>query len=136
MTDAALDLQKAIYARLSADADIGALIGAPARLYDIAPDNPHHPFAVFSEWREAALSGRDAARVHTFSLRVFTRHEGRAETRKVLGAIYDALQDANLVLPAHRLVSLRFVFSDVFLSNDGRTWNGVTRFRAVTDTLT
>lgn len=135
MSDAALDLQKAIFDHLQADDDVRALLGQPARLFDIAPDRAEHPYAVFSDWRDAPLAGRDSARVHTFSLRAFTRHEGRRDTRRVLAAIYDALQDADIALPGRRLVSLRFVFSDLFLSSDGRTWNGITRFRAVTDSI-
>ncbi|MEL6371496.1 MAG: DUF3168 domain-containing protein [Pseudomonadota bacterium] len=125
-------LQAAVYDRLSQDVDLGQLIGAPPRLFDVAPTKPVYPFVVFADWKTTPLVGADDGLAHEFRLRCYSRYEGRLESRAVMTAIYDALQDANLSVDGHDLVSLRFIFSDVFLSPDGQTWNGVMRFRAVT----
>ncbi|MEO0400304.1 MAG: DUF3168 domain-containing protein [Pseudomonadota bacterium] len=124
-------VQKATYAALLADAGVKAVLGDPARIYDDSPRRPTYPFATFGEWRVGALSGVDGTFEHDIRLRIFSRYQGRKETRDAMAAVYDALQDAALTPENRTLVSMRFVFSDVFLRADGRTWNGVMRFRAV-----
>ena len=131
MTDLGWSLQRAAYQRLRQDAEIRSLLGDPPRVYDIAPDRPVYPFAQLGEWRVAALAGVEDAFEHDIRIRIFSRYEGRRETRAVMAAFHDALHDAALAPPGRRLVSFRFVFSDVFLRPDGETWNGVMRFRAV-----
>ena len=132
---AAWELQKAIYARLSGDAAVKSLIGDPVRVFDIAPKTTVYPYVAFSDWKTQPLIASPGGEVHELRLHVYSRDEGRRETRAILAAIYDALQDADLALGTAELTSLRFVFSDLFQSADRRTWNGVLRFRAVTHAL-
>jgi len=131
MTDLGWGLQTAAYAHLAADPGVRAVLGDPPRIYDIAPARPDFPFAVFGEWRTSPLAGLPDAFEHDLRIRIYSRYEGRLEVREAMGAIHDALHDADLAPPGRSLVSLRFVFSDVFLRDSGRTWGGIMRFRAV-----
>ena len=125
-------LQKAVYGRLINDATLQAIIGSPPRLYDIAPDKTAFPHIVIAEWRTEPLAGVDDGLAHHIRFRAFSRYEGRRETREMIAALYDALQDAPLALDDGALVSFRFLFSDVIRRSDGDTFVGVASFRAVT----
>lgn len=133
---AAWPLQKAIYAHLGNSPSMTALLGNPLRLFDVAPERAAFPFVNFSDWRTTPLAGVENGEVHDIRFHVHSRYQGRRETRDIQTALYDNLQDAVLVPEGASLVSLRFVFADLFLSADGQTWNGVSRFRAATQILT
>ncbi len=131
ISDQGWALQKAVHGAISADAGLAALLGDPPRIYDVAPRRPVFPFATYGQWRATAYAGIAGGLEHDIRIRVFSRYEGRRETRAIMAALHDALQDAELAPDGRTLVSLRFVFSDVFLRGDGATWSGVMRFRAV-----
>ena len=132
MTSAALALQKAVYAALTADAGVGALIGG--RIYDGAPRNAAFPYATFgrtthSDWSTGTEDGAE----HRLILDVWSRAHGKSECHTIAQAIRAALHDAVLALDGHALVNLRFETSDICRDPDGITVHGVLRFRAVTE---
>ncbi len=131
-SEAAFALQHAVYQHLLSSDDVKSVLGDPPRIFDIAPRRPVYPFTTFDDWRVNPIAGAPGGFVHEFRLRVHARQQGRAEARQAMTALYDALQDAALSLEGRRLVSLRFVFSDVFPKPDGASWGGAMRFRAVT----
>ncbi|MEO1015283.1 MAG: DUF3168 domain-containing protein [Pseudomonadota bacterium] len=135
MSEAAIDqgwaLQKAVHAAIGENDGVKALLGDPPRIYDIAPRRPVFPFATYGEWRASAYGGLPGGLEHDIRIRVFSRYEGRRESREIMAALQDALEGAPLAPEGRALVSMRFVFSDVFLRADGATWGGVIRFRAV-----
>jgi len=51
----------------------------------------------------------------------------------VIAAARDALHDQALALTGHRLINLRHEYSEVRRDNDGETFHGIVRFRAVTE---
>jgi hypothetical protein len=53
----------------------------------------------------------------------------------VLAAVEAALHDAGLTLAGHRLINLRHESSDVRRDDDGETFVGIGRFRAVTEVM-
>jgi hypothetical protein len=126
-------LQKAIHARLSADASLAALMGAP-RIHDEAPQRTAFPYVTFAastvrDWS----TGSEAGHEHLLSLHVWSRVAGRREAHAIMLAIRNALHDASLALDDHRLVNLRHESSDVRREEDGDTIRGLLRFRAVTE---
>lgn len=125
-------LQKAVYARLSTDAALKDLVGDPPRIYDGAPVSTAFPYVTLGETRVRNWAGVSDGLEHDLRVHVFSRYQGRREVKQVLNAVYDALHDAPLALPGQRLVSLRFVFADVFPRRDGGVFEGVSRFRAMT----
>lgn len=134
-SDAAYALQRAVYDHLLTSDSVKSAIGDPPRMFDVPPRRPIYPFATFNDWRISPVSGVAGGFIHEFRLRVFARQQGRAEARAAMAALYDALQDAPISVDGHTLVSLRFVFSDVFPRGDGSSWSGVSRFRAVTQAI-
>ena len=135
MTDAVWELQRAVYGLLSADAAIKAEIGDPARIYDDPPSDAAFPYITLGETRAADWKGVDGGLEHDFKLYVFSRYAGRREVKRIIGVIYDALHEAAFAITGHQLVNIRFVFGDAFRRLDGETYQGVARFRAVTQPL-
>lgn len=131
--DASWPLQQAVFAALSADAGLQALIGAPARIYDDPPDDAAFPYLVLGEGRVSDWPGAAGGIEHVIRIAAFSRYHGRAEAKQIISAVYDALHDRPLTVSGHALVNLRFVFADVFRKQDGETFEGVMRYRAVTE---
>ncbi|MEQ8177931.1 MAG: DUF3168 domain-containing protein [Amphiplicatus sp.] len=125
-------LQQAVYLALAGDAALKAEIGDPPRLYDDAPANAAFPYVLLGETRTAPLAGCETGFEHDLRFHVFSKHGGRRELKRILAALYDALHDADLDIEGARLVSMRFVFSDIF-RRDPQVYAGAARFRAVTE---
>lgn len=102
-------LQAAVFAALSADATLGALVGAA--IYDAVPSGalPDLYVRLGSETAEDASDGSGAGAVHRFNVSIITSTSGFARAKEAAAAVSDALHDADLVLSRGRLVSLRFV---------------------------
>ena len=133
MTDAGWALQKAVYETLRTDAALKTLIGDPPRVFDAAPKNGPYPFVVFGDARETKIAGADALVEHDLRINVHSRYEGRREAKEIVTAILSALDDAPLALDGCALISLRAVFSDIVHRQETDAWQGVIRFRAVTE---
>jgi hypothetical protein len=134
MSKAGWPLQKAIFAALSADTTLAALIGDPPRVYDDPPGVATLPFVQIGDGTEADWStatGEGAE--HQLTIHVWSRAGGRMEAREILSAIYDVLHNAALTLESNHLVNLRFALSQVWRESDGETYHGMVRYRAVTE---
>jgi len=135
MSDVSFDLQRAIYARLRGDDELKTLLGDPARIYDAPPVDAVFPYLTIGETRQRPIAGIDGAAEHDLRIYAFSKYAGRSEVKRIISAVYDALQDSELALNDHSLISLRFVFSDAFARQDGESFSAVTRFRAVTQPI-
>lgn len=131
--DANWALQQAVYAYLAADGHLKALIGDPARIYDDAPADAVFPFLTIGQARLNDWHGAEGGVEHDLRLYAWSRYAGRKEIKDITSAVYDALHDATLSPAGHALVNLRFVFADIFRRQDGDTYQGVMRYRAVTE---
>ncbi|MEQ8267644.1 MAG: DUF3168 domain-containing protein [Parvibaculum sp.] len=125
-----LALQKAIHARLTADAALAALVGS--RIHDNVPGDAGLPYLTLGENETRDWPGGTE---HRLSFHVFSRGQGRAEAKLVMGAVHAALDDAALALDGHALVNLRFLDAATRRERDGATWRGTIRFRAVTEAV-
>lgn len=132
MTNAQWELQRAVYQALGADAALKTEIGDPARIFDDPPQDAAFPYLTIGEARAKNWAGVEGGLEHDIRLHVFSRYAGRREVKRIMGAVYDALHDASLTLAGHALVNIRFVFADAFRRQDGETYQGALRFRAVT----
>lgn len=125
-----LALQKAIYAHLATDPPLAALVGT--RIHDNAPGDVAYPFLLIGENEARAWpQGME----HRLALHCFSRGGGRAEAKRILGAVHAALHDAALPLRGHTLINLRFLDSATRREADGTTWRGTIRFRAITEEM-
>ena len=132
MTGAALALQKAVYAALTADPGVGALIGD--RIYDIAPREAVFPYATVGRMTQTDWStGTEDGAEHRLALDVWSREHGKSECHAIAEAIRAVLHDAALALDGHALVNLRMESVDTARDPDGITIHGVLRCRAVTE---
>jgi hypothetical protein len=101
-------LQMAVFAALSNDAALTALVGSD--IYDAVPSGSLPPMYV-RLGSETAIDASDvsgAGAVHRFTVSVITTNPGFAGAKAVAGAVSDALHDADLALSRGRLVSLQF----------------------------
>jgi hypothetical protein len=126
--NADLALQKAIYTRLAGDAALAALVAT--RLYDNVPGDAGFPYLALGENETRDWPGGTE---HRLALHAFSRSGGRAEAKRIMGAVNAALHDASLMLEGHELVNLRFLDGTTRREADGMTWRGTIRFRAVTE---
>jgi hypothetical protein len=128
----AWSLQQSIFAGLSADAALMALLG-PGRVYDDVPQGTPLPYVTLGQTtlREASTATEDGAE-HSFTIHVWSDARGKKGAHALLDAIRAVLHDRPLTLAGHRLVNLRHESSEVRRHPDG-TMHGLARFRAVTE---
>ncbi len=135
MASASFALQKAVFAKLTADAAMLALLGGP-RVYDEVPARAEFPYVTFAQTTERDWStGTEPGQEHTITLHVWSRGRGRKEADEILSAAGAALHDQALTLTGFRLINLRHEFSDARRDSDGETFHGTARYRAVTEPL-
>lgn len=133
MGSASWALQQAIYASLTSDSALLALLGG-ARVYDDVPDRKAFPYVTFAPASERDWSADGAAgSEHLLTLHVWSRGAGRKEALAIAEALRARLHDAALSLSGHLLVNLRHEMSEVRRDADGETFQGIVRLRAVTE---
>ena len=133
MTAAALELQKAIFAKLTQSAEIEALMGE-ARLFDQAPANAAFPYLTFGrtsvyDWSTDTESGGE----HLVTIHAWSKALGKSECYALLDAVRNTLNDAALALDGHVLVRLDAEYSEVRYEDDYDVHHGLARFRALID---
>jgi uncharacterized protein DUF3168 len=126
-------LQQAVFAALSTDAALTALIG-PGRIFDNVPQGTPLPYVSLGrvtaqDWSTGSEDGTE----HVFSVHVWSGAAGKKQAHEVLRAIRAALHDQPLALTGHSLINLRHEHSEVRRETDGETIQGTARFRAVTE---
>ena len=135
MSTAAVALRAAIHTALTADVALAALLGG-GKIYDEPPKAAAFPYVALGEARIRNFSaGDEPGEEHQLTLHVWSRQGGHSEAHRIAGALLNALDDAPLALDGHRLVNLRFALADVRRVADGRTYQALVRFRAVTEPL-
>ena len=105
----AFALQSAVFAAVSGDSVVQALIGS--QVYDAVPQGSlPQTYVVIGEERvrdRSDVSARGA--LHDFTVSVFSDAAGFAAAKQVAAAVSDRLVDADLALARGHLVSLGFV---------------------------
>ncbi|MGV6800759.1 MAG: DUF3168 domain-containing protein [bacterium] len=130
--DASWELQSAIYNLLQADPGIISLLGNPARIYDAVPENIVFPYLTIGEIRSKDWPGVEGGQHHQIRLNVWSRYGGRKELKEIYTAVYAVLHDATISLPNYNIINIRYVFGDMWQRPENNTFNGVVRYRAVT----
>ena len=136
MPSASWALQQSVFATLSADTQITALLG-PSRIFDDVPQKAAFPYLTLGQssvrdWSTATESGDE----HLLTLHVWSRADGRRQTHEIMGAIKSALHNRVLSLNGHRMINLRHEFSDARRDPEGDIYHGIVRLRAVTEPVT
>jgi hypothetical protein len=133
MTAAARELQKAVLARLTADAPLTALIGE-GKIYDVAPAHAAFPYVTFGrtslfDWSSASEAGAE----HIFTLNVWSKRLGRGEALAIMERLRALVDDAPLEMAGHRLVLMRLDQAETRHDDTLALHQGVMRFRALTE---
>ena len=130
---AASALQRAIFARLSGDAALTALVGANG-ITDRRPDGPTTPLLVIAGIDSTDHStASEAGEEHIVTLEAWSEAAGHRQAQAIAAAVRAALDDAALVIAGHHLVLL--FHRDTRLRRDGKSrfHRAEMRFRAVTE---
>jgi hypothetical protein len=103
-----LALRAAILARLSADAELAALMGGALRLHDEPPRAAEPVYAVFGDavardWANDGGRGHE----HELAIVVWATPGSAKSALAAAERAADLLHDASLVLSGHRLVLIR-----------------------------
>ena len=125
--DSSWELQKAIYAALTGD---GALMAMITGVHDHVPQEADFPYVTIGEGTTTFI-GRGSVEL-TLVLHVWSRARGRKEAKQILVEINRILNEANLTVPGFVLMWLFFDFSRTLLDSDGATYHGITRYSAKT----
>lgn len=131
MIAAAADLQKAIFAALSAQGALATLLGG-AKVFDQAPANVRFPYVTFGmtgiyDWSTSTESGAE----QLFTLHVWSKTQGKKEMLDIMEAIRARLLGGPLALETHHLVALRLEYSEARYDEDLLIHHGLLRFRAM-----
>ena len=134
MAQSTTALQTAIFTVLSADAQLKTILGDPPRILDFVPQQTVFPYITIGDiqthdWSTATETGED----HRIVIHSFSRYNGRKESREIEKRLCELLHDAALPLAGHTLIRMHFLVSDILPEADGRTYHGLTRFRAITE---
>lgn len=132
MATAAVELQRAIFAVLKADAAIKAVVGN--RIHDHTPNNLRFPYLTFGRTNSYDWStGTEIGTEHLFSIHVWSKATGKTETLELMGRVEELLRDNALQLNGHNLVNLTPSFAETRFDEDQSLHHGLLRYRAVTE---
>ena len=132
MSAASWALQQAVFAALSADAGVIALLGSPPRLFDETPRDAALPYAVLGEASESDWSTKtDSGSSLSFTVTVWSRAAGFGEAKRIAAAVRAALDGASPTLSGATLIDLRFEGASYGRESDGITRRAALRFRAL-----
>lgn len=135
MSDASWALQSAVYARLKTDARVKAALGDPARIFDSPPEDAVFPYLTLGESRVGDWAGVSGGQEHELRFYAYSQYGGRREVKRIISAVYDAIHETRFDVPGFHLVNMRYVFADVLRRREPDTYQGVMRYRAVTQPL-
>lgn len=127
----ALALQKAIRARLTADASVTALVPADAIL-DVHGLPERFPCIILGEGQElpADTVARRHFRVHA-TLHVWQAETGTTGVKAIAGAVRRALRDAPWPADGHHVHDLAFTGATFLRDPDNASAHGVVTFEAI-----
>ena len=133
MTSPAVELQKAIFGRLSGDPGLTARLGG-AKIYDAAPPKAAFPYITFGrttayDWSTDTEKGAE----QLFTAHVWSQARGKTETLEIMETVRQLLDGAELDLTGHHLVSLQLEFAEARFDDDVAVHHGLLRFRALTE---
>ncbi|UOA23596.1 hypothetical protein DSM110277_02025 [Sulfitobacter pontiacus] len=130
----ALALQKALVAKLKADAGVVALVGA--RIYDQPPQAALRPYIRIGgiEPRPVRTDGKAAANL-TFGIEAHSRPvtSGRVEATKCAEAIVTALDDATLTVTGFDVVQVHWQTQTLTQDSDGQSYTAIVAFDTLLD---
>lgn len=122
-------VQVAIYQKLTNDPSVMALVDA---VYDDVPQGCDFPYITIGEDNHVSIdTDLDNYMQVSITIHVWSRENGRKQTKEIQGAIYNSLQRAELVYSGYKFVNIMSESSESFLDADGETRHGVQIFNLI-----
>jgi hypothetical protein len=126
-------VQQSLVQALRGDQALVALLGG-ARVHDLVPPDTAYPFVslgagIARDWSTSTEIGCE----HLLTLHVWSKAGGRKEILRIMNEVRRVLAAGEFELGDHRLVNLWAEYEDARLDDDGETYHGVLRCRAVTE---
>lgn len=131
---ASLELRRALITHLRSDSSVTSLLGGP-KVFDHVPDSARDPYIQVRENARAWDTSTDYGKEHDVEINAWSSKEGRKEIDEIMRAVELSVRSASLSLNGHRLVSIRFALMDVVREDQGQTYFGYARYRAVTEEI-
>jgi hypothetical protein len=128
-------LQKALVAKLKADAPLVALLAGKQAIYDQPPEGDPKPYVRVGD--HLSIPDNDLGsfgRQVTVTLHIWTKARSNGPGQDIADRITALLdhQAAALVVPGHRIVSIRSEFDQALSDPDPEIRHHVLRFRVIT----
>ncbi len=129
-------LAEAVLEALRSDADVQAVLGNPARLFDDETRGSAFPYAVLERHEQfSADASLVAGAEHRLSFATYSRYGGRIEAKQVLGALRAATDRMDLSLSGQRVVLAHVVYCDAMRTRNRQSFRGVLRVRVITEAI-
>ena len=129
-------LQQAVFAHLTGDTALSALLGG-AKVHDRPPDGAAMPYVTLGMTRAFnADTASEKAQEHLFTLHIWSSAGGRKEAMLVADAVRLRMESLPSVSGTMRIISVRSQGEDIEHDPDLRAFHGMLRFRAVTEPVT
>jgi len=135
--DSVWDIQTAVFARLSSDTNLTALLADGAGgVRDHVPPATAFPYLVIGETRSKPMDMVGYSGYESYlTIHVYSRSAGMNETRQIMAAVYDRLHNADFSIPSQHLVLCQLQQSEARLEVDGKTRHGSQQFQIITEPL-
>lgn len=133
MTSPAVDVQKAIHARLAQDAALVARLGG-AKVFDATPPDVAFPYLSLGrtslfDWSTGSESGTE----QILTIHVWSKGRGKTEALEIMELVRGLLDSQPLTLESHDLVNMTLEFAEARYDEDLAVHHGLLRFRVVTE---
>lgn len=118
-----LQVQAAVYTRLSGDSGITALLGAANAVYDHVPPAAVFPYIVIADMAAAPMETQQChGATVTLAIDTYSRAAGKAEIQRIAAAIHAALHHADIAVTGHHAVSCKITNLQMAQIFDATTW--------------
>ncbi len=132
---AAYDLQRAVFAKLAANAALVTKLGG-TRIHDDVPGKPEYPFVSFGPQTEKDWStGTEEGSEHTFNLHVWSLSRSREEITALADLVRIAVEALPQSTASYRIVTIRHEQTDIERMEAGSRLKATLRFRALVEPL-
>lgn len=133
MTHPAFAVRKAVFARLSVDAPLLALVGG-AQVFDHVPRGRKPPYLVIGESSSQPIdAGPPVATEHRLSLTAWSEQPGSSEAAAVIEAALACLAVMPATIDGHRVIRLDTTATELRVDRERRQTRAIARLRAVTE---
>jgi len=131
--NATLDLQTALRSHLLASPGVSFVLGSGA-VFDDVPQGTPFPYLFMGDietrdWSTQLRRGHE----HSIGIHIWSDQKGRKQALTIIEAVDQALDDAQLALIDHRLISMKTLFWTVLHELNKSLYHGIMRLRAVTE---